>query len=109
MDTSVKCAGWWWVAGIWASAAGDDVYATTRGGNTDVLSHAGLRLLTIDMTCGHWRPLPVVNPVVFAVVRARRSGAMTLDIHVEGLRAVPDALYRETGRAIYARSTVVYA
>ena len=53
--------------------------------------------------------LPDVDTVVFAVGRARRSGATMFDIHVEGLRAVLDALPGSTGRVIYASSTGVYA
>jgi nucleoside-diphosphate-sugar epimerase len=50
-----------------------------------------------------------VDTVVFAVGRDRRSGATMSDIHVEGLRAVLDALPAETGRVIYVSSTGVYA
>lgn len=96
------------VARIWRQA-GDEVYATTRGDNTDALSRAGLRPLTIDVTRGPLSALPVVDTVVFAVGRPRRSGATMLDIHVEGLRAVLDALPEETGRVIYVSSTGVYA
>ena len=96
------------VARIWREA-GDEVYATTRGDNADALSRAGLRPLTMDVTRGPWSALPVVDTVVFAVGRARRSGATMSDIHVEGLRAVLDALPGETGRVIYVSSTGVYA
>ena len=96
------------VARLWRDA-GDDVYATTRGDNADVLSRAGLRPLTVDVTRGPWSALPVVDTVVFAVGRARRSGATMWDIHVEGLRAVLDALPGETGRVVYVSSTGVYA
>ena len=96
------------VARLWRDA-GDDVYATTRGDNADALSRAGLRPLTIDVTRGPWSALPVVDTVVFAVGRDRRSGATMSDIHVEGLRAVLDALPGETGRVIYVSSTGVYA
>ena len=96
------------VARLWRDA-GDDVYATTRGDNTEALSRAGLRPLTIDVTRGPWSALPVVDTVVFAVGRDRRSGATMSDIHVEGLRAVLDALPGETGRVIYVSSTGVYA
>ena len=96
------------IARLWRDA-GDDVYATTRGDNTDALSRAGLRPLTIDVTRGPLSALPVVDTVVFAVGRARRSGATMSDIHVEGLRAVLDALPRDTGRVIYVSSTGVYA
>lgn len=96
------------VARLWRDA-GDDVYATTRGDNADALSRAGLRPLTIDVTRGPLSALPVVDTVVFAVGRPPRSGATMLDIHVEGLRAVLDALPGETGRVIYVSSTGVYA
>jgi nucleoside-diphosphate-sugar epimerase len=96
------------VARLWRDA-GDDVYASTRGGNTDTLSRAGLRPLTLDVTRGPFGALPVVDTVVFAVGRDRRSGATMSDIHVEGLRAVLDALPAETGRVIYVSSTGVYA
>lgn len=97
------------VARLWRDA-GDEVYATTRGDNLDALSRAGLRPLTMDVTRGPvLSALPVVDTVVFAVGWARRSGATMFDIHVEGLRAVLDALPRSTGRVIYVSSTGVYA
>jgi len=61
------------------------------------------------VTRGPLSALPIVDTVVFAVGRARQSGATMLDIHVEGLRAVLDALPGETGRVIYVSSTGVYA
>ena len=97
------------VARVWREA-GDEVYATTRGPAADGLSRAGLRPIVLDVT---QRPrlgaLPVVDTVVFAVGRVRRSGARMFDIHVEGLRSVLDALPGSTGRVIYASSTGVYA
>jgi len=96
------------VARLWREA-GDEVYATTRGGGANALSRWGLRPLTVDVTQGPLSALPVVDTVVFAVGRARRSGATMFDIHVEGLRAVLDALPGSTGRVIYASSTGVYA
>jgi len=97
------------VARLWRDA-GDEVYATTRGDNLDALSRAGLRPLTMDVTRGPvLSALPVVDTVVFAVGWPRRSGATMFDIHVEGLRAVLDALPRSTGRVIYVSSTGVYA
>jgi len=96
------------VARLWREA-GDDVYATTRGDNATALSREGLRPLTMDVTRGVLSALPVVDTVVFAVGLDRRSGATMSDIHVEGLRAVLDALPGETGRVIYVSSTGVYA
>ena len=97
------------VARVWRDA-GDEVYATTRGTRAGGLSRAGLRPIVLDVTQGpRLGALPEVDTVVFAVGRARRSGARTFDIHVEGLRAVLDALPGSTGRMIYASSTGVYA
>jgi nucleoside-diphosphate-sugar epimerase len=97
------------VARLWRHA-GDDVYATTRGDNADALSRAGLRPIVLDVTRGPGLgALPEVDTVLFAVGRDRRSGATMLDIHVEGLRAVLDALPGSTGRVIYVSSTGVYA
>lgn len=96
------------VARIWRQA-GDEVHATTRGHNVDALARAGLRPLIIDVTGGPLSALPVVDTVVFAVGRARGPGATMLDIHVEGLRGVLDALPEQTGRVIYISSTGVYA
>ena len=53
--------------------------------------------------------LPVVDTVVFAVGRARRSDVTMFDIHVRGLRAVLDALPESTGHVIYVSTTGVYA
>jgi len=97
------------IAHIWREA-GDEVYATTRGNRVGGLSRAGLRPIVLDVTQGpRLGDLPEVNTVVFAVGRARRSGATMFDIHVTGLRAVLDALPGSTGRVIYASSTGVYA
>ena len=97
------------VARFWRDA-GDEVYATTRGGRAEALSRAGLRPLTMDVTHGRALvALPVVDTVVYAVGRARRSGATIFDIHVEGLQAVLDALRGSTGRVIYVSTTGVYA
>ena len=97
------------VARVWRDA-GDEVYATTRGPGADGLSRAGLRPIVLDVTQGpRLGALPEVDTVVFAVGRARRSDARMFDIHVEGLRAVLDALPRSTGRVIYTSSTGVYA
>ena len=96
------------VAQLWRDA-GDDVYATTRGDNAGALARAGLRPLTVDVTRGPLSALPVVDTVVFAVGRSRRSGATMRDIHVEGLGAVLNALPGATGRVIYVSSTGVYA
>lgn len=96
------------VARLWREA-GDQVYATTRGGKTDALSRAGLRPLTVDVTLEPaMGALPVVDTVVFAVGSDRRSGTTMFDIHVEGLRRVLDALPGSTGRVIYVSSTGVY-
>ena len=97
------------VAQFWRDA-GDVVYATTRGHRAEALSRAGLRPIVLDVTQGSGLgALPEVDTVVFAVGRARRSDAGMFDIHVEGLRAVLDALPGSTGRVIYASSTGVYA
>jgi nucleoside-diphosphate-sugar epimerase len=97
------------VARFWRDA-GDEVYATTRGERADALSRAGLRTLTVDVTQGRaLGALPVVDTVLFAAGRARRSGATTFDIHVKGLQAVLDALRGSTGRVIYVSTTGVYA
>ena len=97
------------IARVWRDA-GDDVYATTRGAKADGLYRAGLRPIVLDVTKGPGLgALPEVDTVVFAVGRARRSGATMFDIHVKGLRAVLDALPESTGRVIYASSTGVYA
>ena len=97
------------VARCWRDA-GDEVYATTRGGRADALSRAWLRPLTLDVTQGPaLGTLPVVDTVVFAVGRARRSDVTMFDIHVRGLRAVLDALPESTGRVIYVSTTGVYA
>jgi nucleoside-diphosphate-sugar epimerase len=96
------------VARFWRDA-GDDVYATTRGDRADALSRAGLRPLKMDVTHGPaLGPLPVVDTVVFAVGRDRRSRATMLDIHVTGLRSLLDALPESTGCVIYVSSTGVY-
>lgn len=96
------------VARFWRDA-GDDVYATTRGDRADALSRAGLRPLKMDVTHGPaLGPLPVVDTVVFAVGRDRRSRATMLDIHVTGLRSLLDALPVSTGCVIYVSSTGVY-
>lgn len=96
------------VARLWRDA-GDDVYATTRGDRADALSRAGLRPLKMDVTDGPALGLlPVVDTVVFAVGRDRRSGATMLDIHVTGLRSLLDALPASTGSVIYVSSTGVY-
>jgi nucleoside-diphosphate-sugar epimerase len=52
---------------------------------------------------------PEVDTVVFAVGRDRRSDATMFEIHVNGLRAVLDALPTSTGRVIYLSTTGVYA
>ena len=97
------------VARCWRDAGGE-VYATTRGGRADALSRAWLRPLTLDVTHGPaLGTLPVVDTVVFAVGRARRSDVTMFDIHVRGLRAVLDALPESTGRVIYVSTTGVYA
>src|SRR5512144_2355754 len=96
------------VARFWRDA-GDDVYATTRGDRADALSRAGLRPLKMDVTHGPaLGPLPVVDTVVFAVGRDRRSRATMLDIHVTGLRSLLDTLPVSTGCVIYVSSTGVY-
>ena len=96
------------VARLWRGA-GDVVYATTRGHRADALSRAGLRPLTLDVTrVPATASLPVVDTVVFAVGRDRRSAATMPDIHVAGLRAVLDALPESTGRVVYVSSTGVY-
>jgi len=96
------------VARLWRDA-GDEVYATTRGHRADALSGAGFRPLKMDVTAGSaLGPLPVVDTVVFAVGRDRRSGATMFDIHVAGLRSLLDALPGSTGRVIYVSSTGVY-
>ena len=62
------------VARCWRDA-GDEVYATTRGGRADALSRARLRPLTLDVTQGPaLGTLPVVDTVVFAVGRAAHAG-----------------------------------
>jgi nucleoside-diphosphate-sugar epimerase len=97
------------IARMWCDA-GDDVYATTRGGRADALSAAAVRPLILDVTQEPGPlPLPEVDTVVFAVGRDRRSGATMADIHVKGLGAVLDALPSSTGRVIYVSSTGVYA
>ncbi len=96
------------VARFWRDA-GDDVYATTRGDRADALSRAGLRPLKMDVTHGPaLGPLPVVDTVVFAVGRDRRSRATMLDVHVTGLRSLLDTLPVSTGCVIYVSSTGVY-
>ena len=96
------------VARLWRDA-GDQVYATTRGPRANALSQAGLQPLTMDVTQGPASvALPVVDTVLFAVGRDSRSGATMLDIHVQGLRTVLDALSGFTGRVIYVSSTGVY-
>lgn len=97
------------VARVWRQA-GDEVYAITRGTGAGGLSRAGLRPIVLDVTQGpRLGALPDVDTVLFAVGRARRSGATMFDLHVKGLRAVLDALPGSTGRMIYASSTGVYA
>jgi nucleoside-diphosphate-sugar epimerase len=97
------------VARAWRDA-GDEVYATTRGERTEVLSSAGFRPLVVDVTAGPaLRALPEVDTVLFAVGRARLSGVTMFDIHVIGLHAVLDALPASTGRVIYVSTTGVYA
>ena len=93
------------VARLWRDS-GDEVYATTRGSQVDVLTRAGLRPLKLDVTRGvAVGVLPAVDTVVFAV---GRSGARMSDIHVMGLRHVLDAMPGPTGRVIYVSSTGVY-
>ena len=97
------------VARVWRQA-GDEVYEITRGTGAGGLSRAGLRPIVLDVTQGpRLGALPDVDTVLFAVGRARRSGATMFDLHVKGLRAVLDALPGSTGRMIYASSTGVYA
>ena len=96
------------VARLWRGA-GDDVYATTRGDNATALSREGLQPLTMDVTRGVLSALPAVDTVVFAVGRDPRSRATMFDIHVEGLRAVLDALRGLPVQVIYVSSTGVYA
>ena len=93
------------VARLWRDA-GDEVYATTRGGRVHTLARSGLRPLTLDITQGPALcDLPGVDTVLFAVAR---SGATMVDIHVKGLRAVLEALPRAAGRVIYLSSIGVY-
>ena len=96
------------VARLWREA-GDDVYATTRGCNAAALTAEGLTPLTLDVTQGVVGALPVVDTALFAVGRDRRSSATSFDIHVQGLRAVLDALPDPAPRVIYVSSTSVYA
>ena len=94
------------VARVWR-AAGDEVYATTRGARVAALSRAGLRPLTVDVTQGVAAgALPMVDTIVFAV---GRSGETVSDVHVKGLRQVLDALPGSMVRVIYVSSTGVYA
>lgn len=97
------------VARLWREA-GDEVYATTRGGRVDALSQAGLRPIVLDVTQGSGRDgLPEVDTVLFAVGRDRESMATMFDLQLSGLRAVLEALPVSTGRVIYVSSTGVYA
>lgn len=96
------------IARLWLDA-GDQVYATTRGGRADALARAGFRPVTLDVTQGALGTLPEVDTVVFAVGGGRQSGATMFDIHVRGLGALLEALPAATGRVIYVSSTGVYA
>jgi nucleoside-diphosphate-sugar epimerase len=96
------------VARAWREA-GDEVYATTRGGQVDTLSRSGVQPLILDVTAGPVsRGLPAVDTVLFAVARDRNSDATMFDIHVTGLRAVLDGLAASASRVIYVSTTGVY-
>ncbi len=95
------------VAQLWRES-GDDVYATTRGSNAAALAETGLQPVILDVTGGVPEVLPVVDTVLFAVGRDRRSGATMFDVHVTGFRAVLDALRGPAVRVIYTSSTGVY-
>lgn len=96
------------VARAWRDA-GDEVYATTRGGQTAALSSEGFQPLTLDVTAGPLPgSLPEVDTVLFAVGRSRHSEATMFDIHVMGLRAMLDALPTGARRVIYVSTTGVY-
>lgn len=96
------------IARAWRDA-GDEVYATTRGGRSAALSGQGFQPLTLDVTAGPLSgALPEVDTVLFAVGRSRHSDVTMFDIHVAGLSAVLDALPAATPRVIYVSTTGVY-
>lgn len=96
------------VARVWRDS-GDEVYATTRGGQREALSSAGFKPLILDVSAAPVsRVLPEVDTVLFAVGRSRYSDATMFDIHVTGLCAVLDALPVSTSRVIYVSTTGVY-
>src|SRR5574340_490501 len=97
------------VAQRW-QAAGETVFVTTRSPERAVaLATEGLTPLVLDLT----RPetlagLPLAETVLWAVGFDRSAGCTRTDVHVDGLRALLDALAPSTRRIIAVSSSGVY-
>lgn len=97
------------VARAWR-AAGETVYAVTRGGKRGgQLAAEGLIPVVADVT----RPeslsaLPAAATVLYAVGFDRSAGSDMRQVYVDGLRAALDALPDGIARFIYIGSTGVY-
>jgi len=96
------------VASRWRER-GEKVLAVTHAADrAGELAAAGLDPLVADVTRPDTlRNLPAADTVLYAVGYDRAGSASRREVLVDGLRAVLDALPRDTGRMIYISSTGV--